>query len=141
MSALDLVEAAADILEPDPTPPDPVTVVKDATGERPFTWEAGHLYVYPTRMVERTIETGSTSRQDFTLAAVFVASGHEEPRMRRKTSVSEAIDDKREAYFAAIRANRNRPPWLHITAAETRPPRTLQNRALALELSGYRIVS
>lgn len=141
MSVLDLVSAAADILEPDPTPPDPVTVVKDAAGERPFTWQAGHLYVYPIRTAERTIETGSTSRQDFVLGAVFVASGHEEPRMRRSASVSEAIDAKRGAYFAAIRANRHTPPWLHITAAETRPPRTLQNRALALELSGYRIVS
>lgn len=139
---LDIGAALLDLLEPDPTPPALPTVTKDETGEEPFAWAADTLYLYPIRNAETPIETGPTARQDFAFLAVFVADSHEEARHRRKASISSQLDAKRVQYMNAVRNNRVTSTWHHIRASERpNPPRTLQSRAVAIEISGFRIVS
>lgn len=138
----DIVAAARELLEPDPTPPDVATVTKDETGAQPLVWRPRTLYVWPTANRVVPIESGPTGRQDFTLQAVYVADGHEEAVSERSADVSDELDEKRGAYMDAARHNQVTSTWDHIRASErTTPPRTLQERAVAIELSGYRILS
>lgn len=131
----DLVAAMRDLLEPDPE------VNRDLAGEEPLKWDEDTLYVFPFRNVTTPIETGPTVRQDFGLVAVWVARGGEEARQKRSVEVSAALDVKRGAYMEAVRTNQVTAVWDHIQAAErARPPRTLQARAVAIEVTGYRIV-
>lgn len=138
----DIVAAARELLEPDPTPPAVATVTKDLTGAKPLVWRGKTLYVYPVANREVPIETGPTARQDFTLLAVYVADGHEEAVLERDPDVEAELDAKRAAYMAVARHNRVTTTWHHMRATErSNPPRTLQSRAVAIELSGYRILS
>lgn len=143
---LDIVDAIRDLLEPvvvDPDPGDPI-VERDATGAKPFVWAAGKdgtLYVYPTRVVEIPIETGPVVRQDFAVAAVFVLPSAEEPPQKREATISDALDDKLGAYLALVRSNHVTTVWGHLRAAMTTPPHTLQTRAVALDITGYRILA
>ena len=138
----DLVAAVRAILEPLPTPPDEPLVAIDETCAKPFSYKPRTLYLYPTRVVETAFESGTARRQDFTLVAeVTAADEGEEPDLERKTTVSEFLDDRREAYFAAIRDNQVSSDWLYLRAAEEGPgPATLEHRSLALRLTGYRFV-
>lgn len=146
MSAIqDVVTGIRDLLEPvpaDPDPGDPV-VIRDTTGAKPFVWEAGAdgaIYVYPTRVAEIPIETGPVVRQDFAIAAVFVLPGDEEPAMERDAAVSAALDAKLGTYLAAVRSHHVTTLWGHLRASMANPPRTLQTRAVALDITGYRIL-
>jgi hypothetical protein len=135
---LDIVNAVRDLLEPD----EPGRPVIDETGEQPFTWSEDTLYVYPIANAETPIETGPVVRQDFGLLAVYVAGSHEEPAMERQASVSELLDGKRARYMDAVRANQVTETWHHSRASERpNPPRTLQSRAVAIEIRGFRVVS
>lgn len=132
----DIIAAARELLEPDPT-----EVVKDEAAAQPLEWQPGTLYLYPLRNADVPFETGPSSRQDFGLMAVFVADAHEEAAKERSAEVSAQLDAKRAAYVAAVIANRRTTAWHHIQATESRtPPRTLQGRGIALELTGYRLV-
>lgn len=139
----DIVTAARNLLEPDPTPPAVATVTKDTTGAAPLIWRPKTLYTYPSPAGNREvpIETGPTARQEFSILAVYVADGHEESVDERDPAVTAELDAKRDAYMAVARHNRVNSTWHHIRATERTPPRTLQSRAVAIELSGYRIVS
>lgn len=145
MSVLDVVDGLRDLLEPLPLDPDPggPIVERDATGAKPFIWAAGKdgtLYVYPTRLAEVPIETGPVVRQDFTIAAVFVLPSAEEPPQQRDAVISAALDAKLGAYLAAVRTHHVTALWGHLRAAMANPPRTLQTRAVALDITGYRIL-
>lgn len=137
MSAVqDLVAAMRDLLEPDPA-----DVVKDLGGEEPLVWDPNTFYVFPFRNTTVPIETGPTVRQDFGLLAIFVAEAHEEARLERKPEVSALLDTKRGAYMEKVRLNQSTVLWNHVRAAELRrAPRTLQGRAVAIEITGYRII-
>ena len=145
MSILDVVDAIRDLLEPvpvDPDPGDPI-VERDVTGAKPFIWAAGKdgtFYVYPTRLGETPIETGPVVRQDFGIAAVFVLPSAEEPSLKRDADLSAALDAKLGAYLAAVRTHHVTTLWGHLRAAMATPPRTLQTRAVALDITGYRLV-
>lgn len=141
-TVLDVVAEVRDLLEPDPVPPATTTLTKDETAAEPFVWEPDTLYVYPVSSGETPIETGPTARQDFALLAVYVADSHEEPGMRRDPAVSSLLDTKRAQYIDAVRSNRVSPTWLHLRATErSSPPRTLQSRAVAIEIRGFRVIS
>lgn len=140
-TVLDVVAAVRDLLEPDPVPP-AVATTKDETAAEPFAWEPDTLYVYPIESGETPIETGPTARQDFALLAVYVADSHEEAGQRRDPATSALLDAKRARYIDAVRLNRVSPTWLHLRATERRnPPRTLQSRAVAIEIRGFRVIS
>lgn len=136
----DVVDAIRDLLEPAPVDPDPVIVERDLTGAKPFIWQGGTFYVYPTRLVETPIETGPVVRQDFGVAAVFVLSSTEEADLKRDADISAALDAKLGAYLAAVRTNHVTTLWGHLRAAMATPPHTLQTRAIALDITGYRLV-
>lgn len=143
MSVLDVVDALRDLLEPVPALPAPPVVERDLTGAKPFTWEAGKggaFYIYPTRLVEVPIETGPTVRQDFGIAAVFVLPSKEESELERDPAISQALHTKLAAYLAAVRTHHVTTTWDHLRAAMTTPPHTLQTRAVALDITGYRIL-
>lgn len=115
----------------------------DETSSPPFSWEPGRLYVYPTSQRFTPIESGPTVRQDFDLLAVYVEEGEGEEALRRRSAeLSDALDQKADGYTRAVRTNQRTALWDNIQAAlDARPPATLQTRAIALRISGYRIVS
>lgn len=118
-------------------------VATDETGAEPYDWRPGTQYVYEAdgSPVERAFETGPTARQDFAVRFVYVAEAHEEASRDRDAAVTAALEARRDAVLAAVRANRANATWLHLDAeAEARPPATLTSRAIALRLTGYRFV-
>lgn len=137
-AVLDITAALRALLEP----VGPGQAVVDLSDAEPFTWEGDTFYLYPIANAETAIETGPTARQDFGLMAVYVADSHEEADMERSQAVSAALDAKRAQYIDAVRMNRVTTTWHHIRAAERpNPPRTLQSRAVAIEIRGYRVIS
>lgn len=133
---LDLIDALRGLLGTE-------DVELDDTGAEPFVWRPGTLYVYPSagRLAERPFETGPTRRQDFTLSVVYVADAEgEEPDQQRSRAVSEALDAKRTAYLDLVRRNAVSTSWHHVEAAERPAPATLQTRAVALDVTGYRFI-
>jgi hypothetical protein len=137
---LDLCQALAPLLMPEPAPPDVLTrVVLD--GE-PLTWRAEHLYVYPTRVEEVPFETDQARRQEFDLAAVYVTySNGEEPQLERDEALAQTLDDVRGAMLAAVREHQNGAAWGMLRAfSETTSPRTLDNRSASVRITGWRIV-
>lgn len=124
-------------------------VEQDVTGAEPYDWRPGTQYVYMADPVrEVAIETGPTSRQDFAArlvevfdAAVAGESAHEEAARTRYAAITDAIDARLEALLAIFRANRRTATWGQVQVeVDPRPPATLTGRALALRITGYRIV-
>lgn len=112
----------------------------DDTWAEPFTWEPNTLYLFGTRVAEVPLETGPTVRQEFAFNAVFLAEGHEEAGKQREQGVSHLLDDVREFLMTTARTHQSTVTWDHLRAAETpNRPRTLQGRAVAVELSGWRV--
>jgi hypothetical protein len=137
----DILAAVRDLLEPEPVPPAVRAVAVDTTGAKPLVTVARTLYVYPERVAEAPVETGPTARRDFVIAAVVTGpDAGEEASSQRDPEVSAFLDGKREAYLAAVRANRHGTAWHHLSAAEVAGPTTLEHRSLALRLTGYVIV-
>jgi hypothetical protein len=133
---LDLVDAILDLVEPNDD-----QVAKDRAGEEPLTWTPGTLYAYGFRNADTVIESGPTRRQDWGVRLVFVApSDGEEATRERKREVSDVLEEKRIAYMAAIAEAQVSPVWLFAQAAESPTrPRTLQTRALAIDITGWRV--
>lgn len=141
-TVLDVVGVLRDLLEPDPTPPATTTLTKDKTGAQPLEWDPDTFYIYPGPTAETAIETGPTARQDFSVIAVYVADSHEEASSERDAATSTLLDTKRAQYIDAVRTHRVTTTWHHIRAVErSTPPRTLQSRAVAIEIRGFRIIS
>lgn len=137
----DVLAAVRAMLEPDPGYPSPVPVTVDTTDAKPLRTAPLTLYVYPERVVEVPVETGPTARRDFIVAVVVTGpDAGEEAAQQRDPDVSAFLDARREAYLAAVRANRHGTAWHHIAAAEVAGPATLEHRSLALRLTGYVIV-
>lgn len=138
---MDLALGLVDLLEPVDHEDDPEAPVRDRTAAEPLRWSGNTLYCFPFRNETRPIETGPTVRQDFGLVAIFVAPSAEESRSERDPEISALLDAKRAAYMELVRTHQTSLLWDHIQAAERqRPPRTLQTRAVAIEVTGYRIV-
>lgn len=118
-------------------------IAKDLTDAKPFAYAPATLYVYPERVSEVPIETGPTRRRDFTVRVELTGpDAGEESGQARDGSVSAFLDERRGAYFAAVRANERGARWDHLRAAEDpNGPATLQVRGIGLRLSGYQIVS
>lgn len=132
---LDVVDELRRLLEPGEQ------VEVDETGAEPLDWETapgGRAYFYPARVAEVAFETGPTARQDFAVAAVFVAPSDEDARRSMDADLSALLDETLGRYLAAVRRNRSTTKWHHIAAAERPAPRTLTARAVALEITGYR---
>ena len=133
---IDILEAVRVMVDAD-------DVTTDETGAEPFDWVPGTQYVYlaegsPT---ERAFETGPSARQDFAVLLVYVAEAGEEALRQRDPDVTAELDTRLEAWLSAVRANRANATWLHLeAAAEARPPATLTSRAVAVRLTGYRLV-
>jgi len=115
----------------------------DETWIEPYEWAPGRLYVYPTRQRFTGIESGPTARQDFELLAVYVVSGEaEEAKRQRSADITAALDAKASEYETAIRHNQRTELWDHLAAnLDVRPPATVATRAVALRVSGYRLVN
>jgi hypothetical protein len=133
---LDVVAGLRAILEPDP---DAVEV--DETGAEPLSRATDTLYVYPVRVAESSIESGPTARQDFEVVAVFAVAASESAQRRRDEEVSAELDSRLGRYLAAVRGHRATPLWDFIQAAQRPAPTSLTSRAVALGITGYRIVS
>ena len=114
--------------------------VHAVSGRPPDDWAPERLYVYPTALRETPFESGPGRRQDFTIAAVFVAPSGEAARQLVDEDVDEYLDELRGRYLDAVRHNAVTVLWHHMTAAEARAPRTLEGRGVAFDLTGYRLV-
>lgn len=115
------------------------TSVDDALAQ-PYEWQPNTLYLYPGPVSEVPFETGPTVRQDFSFSAVFMADSHEEADKRRSRATSDLLERVRELLMTTARQHQSTVTWDHMRAAESpAPPRTLQGRAVAVTLSGWRI--
>ncbi len=133
----DVCAGVAALLEPD------LQADIDEAAVEPYSWVAGKLYVYPTRQRFTPIESGPTVRQDFDLLAVYVADGEgEEATRERSAELTSELDRKADSYARAVRTNQWTVLWDNLVAGlDVRPPTTLATRALAVRVSGYRIVA
>lgn len=158
---IDLIEPLAKLFEPWPGNPttDPegnrsiaassgVTV--DLNGAQPFTYAANTLYAWATSEEHPLNESANPPKEleVFEVAFVFVAdAGDEEPKQRRRRTVSDALDAKAHSWLDLIRRNRSRyeggaeAPWHHL-AGRLDPDlvRNFNARGIALRVSGYRYV-
>jgi hypothetical protein len=133
---LDVAAALARLLEPT----EQVEIV--VLDVPPLTWKAGHLYLFPLRDDTVGIESGPTVRQDFDIRVVYIVSNEgEEASKDRSPELAKTLDEKRHAYMETIRTHQSGPLWAYLRAAMDAANRTLQNRGLALRVSGYRIVA
>lgn len=133
----DVILGVAALLEPD----DQVDI--DEAAEPAFDWTPNRLYGYANRQAFVPIESGPGARQDFDLTFVFVADDASERATReRSVDLAEALDRKADAYCRAIRQHSRSLIWDHIRPSlDVRPPATLTTRALAVRVTGYRLVA
>ena len=130
---LPVVGALARLLEPDDE-------ILEVAGKAPEEWAHGRLYVYPTRIAEVPFETGPGRRQDFALAAVFLGRSGEAALRQTDEELDALLDELRARYFEAVRHHPRTELWAHLQAAEARPPRTVDARGVALDITGWRLV-
>jgi hypothetical protein len=145
---LDLCLALADLLEPDPEPPNPQTpappnpIHKVVLDTEPLIWEKEHLYIYPLRVAEEAFETGPSRLQRFDVNVVYITDSGDEARLERDPALALALDAKRGSYMSAVRTNYHTTVWEHLTAlADNARPRGLDKRSAAVRVSGWRIVN
>ena len=122
-------------------PADQVDIAESS--DPPFTWVPNRLYAWAETQAFVPIESGPTARQDFDLRLVFVADdGGEAATRERSAELAAMLDAKADAYVRAIIAHQRSLLWDHIRPSlNVRPPATLSTRAVAVRVTGYRIVS
>lgn len=154
---LDLIDALRDMLEPPAVPP--VTRVvkgetqdqaasdtwRDLSGAEPFEYmkAADTLFLFEWGPDVRALAGASPSDLErFAIQAVYVAdSGDEEAQQRRKRSVTQALDARRELYAARIRQHRSAQTWSHLECTiDGDYVRGFEIRGFALRISGWRII-
>lgn len=126
-----------EILEPD----DEIEVV--ILDVQPLTWRADTLYVYPVAESLVPIETGPPSRQDFAFVCVLVVDNEgEEAMSTRDQELAIWLSNRAARYRDTLREMFvSEPFWATIRVAMEISPRTLQNRGLAMRVTGYRLLS
>lgn len=143
---LDIMDGIRELLEPSAT----TTVVTDDTGADPFVYEPNHLYVFESGDVRDLAGNSPADIERFSVVAMFVADdAGEEADQTRRREITAALDDKRDAYLAAVRATRTftdpGPPervlWAHLQgSADADFVRALEVRGIAIRLTGWRFI-
>jgi hypothetical protein len=134
---LDVVDGLRELLS------DGLDVVTDDTGDRPYEWTPGTLYVWEESSDHQSIGTGEI-RENFVVMAAIAAPSDEEAFGRKLREVTETLDAYRNTFLLKIRTNTNVPPWSSGYIAGASVPnylRQLDLRGLAIRVAGYRIIT
>lgn len=109
----------------------------------PYQWEAERLYAYRVTDEYVGIESGPTAQQNFDIRLVYVTSSDgEEAHLERDPDIATFLDGKRHAYMEALRNRpQSEPYWTYARPIVEDGPETLENRSVAVRVTGYRIVS
>lgn len=163
MNINELAEAMARVMEPWTDAPaedaeGSRTVVADSGARvdlnmrRPVEHDPNTLYLWPTTHAHSPEGAGNPpeERENFSLQALYVVERlGEEPQLRARRDVSDALVERAELYAARIRANRSQyangspAPWQHafVAAIQHDTAVTFGARGIGLLVSGYRYIS
>lgn len=122
------------------------TVRVDHNGDRPFAYEAGHLYGWAEADTHLPDSAGPSVREDFVVRLVLVAANEgEEAEQRRHRALTAELDARGHLYLSRLAANRSRyadgqpAPWGHVAGVlDHEYIRAIEVRGLALVVTGYR---
>ncbi len=131
---IDIADAVAQLLEPDPT-------MRDDSRAKPYKFESDMLYVwYETETFEPIGD--ECDQRDFTLFAQWVIESDEVGELRSRET-SELVAARAETYWAAVSTQRTHTPeyeGLHVDAIDYSDPDGLDARGFTMTLTGYTIV-
>jgi len=137
---IEVIDALRDLfLEVDPD------VSVDDSCSQPNDFEDGKLYAWEESSSLSAFETGSgTYREDFEIVFVYTRDNEGEVATgERSRAVSEALDEKRQAWLAKLVERRSEQAlWAHISAStDADMIRQLGLRGLGIHVIGYRMLS
>jgi hypothetical protein len=133
---LDVIDGLRDLLS------DRLDIETDDTGDRPYDWTAGVLYVWEESSGQISIGTGEV-REEFVVMAAIASPSGEEAAGQKLREVTETLDGYRDTFLTRIRLNSNIGPWASGTIIGASVPnylRQLDLRGIAVRISGYRII-
>lgn len=133
---LDVIDGLRDLLS------DRLDIETDDTGDRPYDWTAGVLYVWEESSGQISIGTGEV-REEFVVMAAIASPSGEEAAGQKLREVTETLDGYRDVFLTRIRLNSNIGPWASGTIIGASVPsylRQLDLRGIAVRISGYRII-
>lgn len=139
---LEVIDALRKLFEPD-------VEATDTSGEMPFDWQPGILYVFEDESSIALWDAGETYREDFAIMAVYPVAAGEEARQARDRDVTVKLDDRRRLILATVANNPSMPStdpatplWSYITASsQPRYLREFDLRGIAVRIVGYRLIT
>lgn len=121
---------------------DDTDLASDDSGEQPYDFEPMTLYVWEESSLQRPIGADGEVREDFVIVAAITERTGEEAFGKRSRATSLVLDGHRTRMLTLIREHSSvQDQWDHIEGASV-PSflRQLEQRGIAVRISGYRII-